>query len=173
MEKRNRNQKKQKQRIKQSYVVDTSVIIGGKLTKLIRKGLRGKLLIPNTVIAELENLANKGREEGLQGLDEIANLHELKKTHRFSLFFIGPRPSGHQIKYAKSGEIDALVRHLAYKNKATLITADIVQSKSARAYGIKVFFIEVPKPRPKKKKFRLFKRRRQQEQKLEINKFSL
>ena len=111
-----------------------------KLVRLFRKKLYGQVLIPNAVIAELENLANRGNEAGFHGLEEVAKLHKLKPRVRIK--FIGLRPTEHQIKFAKSGEIDALIRELAYKNHAILITADNVQAKSAQAYGIKVFFIK-------------------------------
>lgn len=136
-----------------NYVVDTSVIIQKFLPKLIEKGLSGKIIIPDAVIAELENLANKGSEVGFIGLEEIADLHHLKRRYKFSIIFIGPRPDLKQIKFAKSGEIDALIRGIAFRNKATLITADLVQAKSAQAYGLSVIFL---KPRIIKKKKSLF-----------------
>ncbi|MEM4703389.1 MAG: PIN domain-containing protein [Candidatus Pacearchaeota archaeon] len=139
------------------YLADTSVIAQRKLYKLFKNKLRGKLLIPNAVIAELENLANKGQDAGFHGLEEVAKLHRLKS--RVKLVFIGLRPTEHQIKYARSGEIDALIRELAYKHRATLITADLVQSKSALAYGIKVLFLKTRKKK-QKKKFFLFKRKK-------------
>ncbi|MEM2031315.1 MAG: PIN domain-containing protein [Candidatus Pacearchaeota archaeon] len=131
----------------QRYLVDTSVIAQKRLVRLFKKKLQGEILIPNAVVAELENLANKGQDVGFDGLEEIAKLHKLKP--RVKIRFIGPRPSEHQIKYAKSGEIDALIRDLARKNRATLITADLVQAKSALAYNIKVLFL---KTRHKKKR---------------------
>jgi len=140
-----------------NYVVDTSAIINQFLRKLIHKGLQGKIMIPNAVMAELENLANRGNEAGFRGLDEVSNFHQLKKTHNFIIFFEGLRPTEHQIKFAKSGEIDALIREIAIKNHAALITADLVQAKTSQAYNIPVLFM---KPRPiqeKKKKFFFFK----------------
>jgi len=135
------------------YLVDTSAIINKKVSKLAGKGLAGTVFIPNAVIAELENLANKGQDVGFNGLEEIAKLHRFK---RLRVIFIGPRPSEHQIKYAKSGEIDALIRSLAYKIKATLVTSDMVQAKSAQAYNIPVQFMKINYH--KKKKFSLFKK---------------
>ena len=135
------------------YLVDTSAIINKKVSKLARKGLSGTIFIPNAVIAELENLANKGQDVGFNGLEEIAKLHHFR---RLRMKFIGPRPSEHQIRYAKSGEIDALIRSLAYKIRATLITSDLVQAKSAQAYNIPVQFMKVHYQ--KKKKFSLFKK---------------
>ncbi len=131
-----------------TFLVDTSALINRKLPKLIKKGLKGKILIPNAVIAELENLANKGNEAGFKGLEEIAKLHKYKEL---KLKFIGSRPSEHQIKYAKSGEIDAMIRNLAYGQKAVLITSDVVQAKSAEAYGLKVLFVKTKVPKIKNK----------------------
>lgn len=133
------------------YLVDTSVIAQRKLVRLFRKKLQGTILIPNAVIAELENLANKGNDAGFHGLEEVAKLHHLKPNVKIK--FIGLRPTGHQIRYAKSGEIDALIRELAYKHRATLITADIVQAKSAMAYNVKVFFVKTPHKKKRKKLF--------------------
>ncbi|MEM4641133.1 MAG: PIN domain-containing protein [Candidatus Pacearchaeota archaeon] len=134
----------------QRYLADTSVIAQKRLVRLFKKKLQGEILIPNAVVAELENLANKGQDVGFDGLEEIAKLHKLKP--RVKIRFIGPRPSEHQIKYAKSGEIDALIRDLARKNRATLITADLVQAKSALAYNIKVLFLKT-RHKKKRKKF--------------------
>lgn len=144
--------------MKGKYLVDTSVIAQKKLFRLFKEKLSGEVLIPNAVIAELENLANRGNDAGFHGLEEVAKMHKLKP--RIKIKFIGLRPTGHQIKYAKSGEIDALIRELAFDNHATLITADIVQSKSAMAYGIKVFFIKTKKPAPAKKRFFMLGRKK-------------
>ena len=134
---------------KKSYVLDTSAIINKFLPKLISKGLGGKIVIPNAVMAELENLANKGREEGFRGLDEVAGLHKLKKKYPIDIYFYGLRPTEQQIKFAKSGEIDALIREIAMKTRSVLITSDLVQAKSAQAYNLQVIYL---KPKEKKKK---------------------
>ena len=139
------------QKIK-TYVVDTSAVINKFLPNLIEKGLKGKIIIPNAVMAELENLANKGSEAGFIGLEEVANFHRLKKKYPISVIFAGQRPDIKHIKYAKSGEIDALIRETAFKYKATLITADLVQAKSSQAYGLSILFLR-PKIIEKKKKW--------------------
>jgi len=143
---------------KETYVVDTSAIINKFLPKLFEKGLNGKIIIPNAVMAELENLANKGNEAGFIGLDEIVNLHNLKKKHKIFIKFEGSRPDIKHIKFAKSGEIDALIRELAFKNKAILITADLVQAKSAQAYGLRVIFLRVKFIKKKKRWFSFFRK---------------
>jgi len=140
-----------------TYVTDTSAIISQFLKKLIYKGLSGKIMIPNAVMAELENLANKGNEAGFRGLDEVANLHKLKHKYNFTIFFEGLRPTEHQIKFAKSGEIDALIREIALANKATLITADLVLAKTSQAYNLPVLFMKPKQVQEKKKKFFLFR----------------
>jgi ATPase len=139
---------------KKNYVIDTSVILNKFLYGLIKRGLKGKIIIPNALIAELENMANKGNELGFLGLDEIAKLHQLKNKYKIEVYFYGQRPGEHHIKYAKSGEIDALIREIAFNRKAILVTADLVQAKSAQAYGLEVIFLR-PKLKveyPKKRK---------------------
>ena len=134
------------------YVPDTSVIIEGVISKQIeREELKGNIIIPNAVVAEIESQANKRRETGFLGLEELKKLQELNKKNRIELKFIGNRPTVDQIKFAKSGEIDALIRQIAYEAKATLITADIVQAESARIYGVDVKFIEHTKEKLKLK----------------------
>ena len=133
---------------KKSYVVDKSAVINKFLPRLLKKGLRGRLIIPNAVMAELENLANKGKSEGFIGLEEITKLHKYKNI---KLHFYGLRPNEKEIRFAKSGEIDALIRDIARKTKSILITTDLVQAKSSQAYGVAVIFL---KPRVKREKKR-------------------
>jgi len=129
------------------YLLDTSVIIEGIASKLIKeKKLDGKIIITNASIAELENQANNGLEIGFIGLDELQKLQEFQKKKKIIIEFLGPRPNISQIQLARSGEIDALIRSIAHDQKATLITADKVQAASARAFGIELKFIEMKKP---------------------------
>jgi ATPase len=138
-----------------TYVVDTSAIIN----RFLQRGLKGKVIIPNAVMAELENLANKGNEAGFNGLEEVAKLHQLTRHFNFLVYFEGLRPSEHHIKFAKSGEIDALIREIAIKNHAILVTADLVQAKTAQAYNIPVLFMKPRFTQPKKKRFFFFRKR--------------
>ncbi len=127
------------------HVVDTSVVIEKAISKLIKnKEIEGKILIPKAVIAELEHQANKGQEIGYLGLEEIQELQKLKQDNKIELDFIGQRPNPLQIRYAKvSGEIDALIRDIAYNEGAILITADKIQAEAAKALGLNVKFIEL------------------------------
>ena len=127
----------------QKYIADTSVIIEKVISKLIKENkIKGTILIPHAVVAELENQANKGLEIGFLGLEELQNLQKLQKKS-IQLKFIGDRPNAFQIQRAKSGEIDAYIREIAFKEKATLITADKVQSESGKAFGLEVMYLHL------------------------------
>ena len=128
------------------YVVDTSVVIERLITQLIKeKKVVGTIIIPNAVVAELEAQANRGQDIGLIGLEEIQNIRKIKAKD-VSIEFMGDRPTETQIKFAKAGEIDASIRDIAYQQKATLITADFVQSESGKAFGLKVMYFQTRKP---------------------------
>ena len=128
----------------EKLVPDTSVIIENLVSqKLSNKEIKIKeLLIHEAVIAELEHQANFGKETGRFGLDELKDLRELSKKLKFEIKYTGRRPNTNEIRNASSGEIDAMIRELAYNEDATLLTGDKVQSKVAEAKGIKVIYIE-------------------------------
>ena len=125
-------------------VPDTSIIIEGTISKKIEKHeLRpNTILIHEAVMAELESQANKNRETGYLGLEEVKKLRELGGKYHFQVVFKGSRPTDFEIKYAKTGEIDSLIRKLAAEEKATLVTADKVQSLVAESKGIRVILYE-------------------------------
>jgi ATPase len=128
------------------YVPDTSVVIEGIVSNLVAKGeIKEKILIHHAVVAELEHQANYGREVGFLGLDEIKKLREICAKKNIALEFSGMRPNHNQIKYAKHGEIDAMIRDLAWGNDGILITADKIQAQTADALGIETMFIETKK----------------------------
>jgi len=125
------------------YVIDTSVVVERVVSKLIKEGkIKGKILLPKAVMAELENQANTGRDTGLVGLEEIQDLQAMAKKGIIEIQLIGERPNVYQMKYAKQGgEIDSYIRDLAYNESAILITADKVQAESAKALAVEVLFI--------------------------------
>ena len=54
------------------FVVDTSVLIDGRVSQMLEKGeIAGTIIIPEPALAELEAQANAGRMTGLQGLEEV------------------------------------------------------------------------------------------------------
>ena len=139
-------------------VPDTSVIVDGRMTEIVKSGERGQtVIIPNAVVAELEYQANLGREIGLDGLKELEALQKLAQENAISLDFYGERPSGDDIRHAKAGMIDELVRKAAQQNEAVLVTSDNVQSMVARAKGIRVEYIEA-KSSARPRMFELFDR---------------
>ena len=137
------------------YVPDTSVIIEGVISGMIKKKeIKGKIIIHMAVVAELEHQANYGRETGFIGLDEIKEIRKLCKNKDIKLSFSGDRPSSRQAKSAKSGEIDAMIRDFAWEQDAVLVTADKVQAITAESLGVKTNFVEIKKS---EKPFRLEK----------------
>ncbi len=137
-------------------VPDTSVIVENLVSrKLIKKEIIIKeLLIHEAVMAELEHQANLGKEIGKFGLEELKNLRVLSKKLKFEIKHTGRRPNPNEIRHASSGEVDNLIRELAYNEDATLLTGDKVQSKVAEAKGIKVIYVE---PVIKSKKLKIEK----------------
>lgn len=130
-----------------SLVVDTSVIIEGIISEKIesKEIVPKRVFIHEAVIAELENQANGGKEKGYLGLEEIKKLISLAEKHEFEIIYAGKRPNEFEIKRARSGEIDAAIRELAYQEKAYFITADRVNSIAAQAKGIKTILVEFEK----------------------------
>ncbi|MCS4541792.1 MAG: PINc/VapC family ATPase [Euryarchaeota archaeon] len=131
----------------QKIVVDSSVVVDGRITKLIEEGKieKTKIVVPEPVVAELEFQANQGRETGHSGLQELQALRRLADEGKIELEYTGERPSLEKIKLAPGGEIDAMIRDFARKLDATLLTSDKVQAEVARAYGIETIYLEPEK----------------------------
>jgi ATPase len=124
-------------------VPDTSVIIDGRITAKLRAGEYNDatLFIAEALVAELEAQANKGRETGFKGLEELKELSEMAKRGDIRIEFTGKRPSLEQIKLAPSGEIDSIIRAVAVEKKALFITSDKVQAEVGRAKGLNVEYL--------------------------------
>jgi len=118
-------------------VPDTSVIIDGRITEKLKNGeYKGaSLIIPEALVSELEAQANRGKETGFKGLEELKELIEMAKKGEIKIRFSGKRPTLEQVKMASGGEIDAMIRTVALDNNAFFITSDRVQSEVARAKG--------------------------------------
>ena len=128
-------------------VPDTSVIVDGRISYLVQDEdfEDSEIMIPEAVISELEYQANKGRESGFNGLDELKNLQKYYNRGIIQLSFVGERPSIEEITLSRRGEIDAMIRDIARKNDAMLITSDKVQSEVAKAQGLDVVLIKPDK----------------------------
>lgn len=123
------------------YVPDTSVIINGKFFDLVSES-GGEIIIPEAVISEIEAQANRGLLIGFTGLKELEKLKNLEKEGKITIEFYGRRPEKWQIERAKSGEIDEIIRNVAFESDATLVTSDYVQSMVAKVKGLNVVYIE-------------------------------
>lgn len=123
-------------------VCDTSIIIDGKITEMIEKGeLKNiELIIPFAVLDELQAQASKGREHGFVGLEELKKIREISKGKGIKIRFTGMKPTMDDIRLAKSGRIDAMIRDVAKEENATLYTADYVQALVGEAEGVKVSY---------------------------------
>ncbi len=139
------------------YVVDTSALIDGRVSKMLENGeIAGTIIIPEPAIAELEAQANRGKMTGFKGLEEIKKIREIAEQKGFDVIFLGERPSIEQIRLAKSGEIDNMIRKIAEEEKAILITCDRVQYYVAVAKGIDAMYLQQEVIKPEETKIMKF-----------------
>lgn len=129
-------------------VPDTGALIDGRITSMLR-GKIARVIVHNSVVAELEYQANIGKETGFAGLEELKNLSNLAKTKAITLEFTGSRPTSSEIERARFGEIDAKIRESALECKGLLVTTDKVQAAVATAQGIQVQYLQPVITEPK------------------------
>ncbi len=124
-------------------VPDTSVLVEGNVSSLIKAGKlnNAKIIIPKAAIDELQAQASQGRETGFAGLEEIKGIRKAGGPKNVTIEFMGLRPTMEEIQLAKKGRIDALIRDVAAKESAQLLTGDYVQALVAEAEDIKVEYI--------------------------------
>ncbi len=124
-------------------VPDTSALINAVVSRLVESGeLEGStVIIHNASVTELEVQANKKKDTGFVGLDEIKRLQAFAKEGRIRLRFEGRRPTPEEIRWGKFGMVDSLIRELAIEKKAMFITSDRVQADVAEAYGLEVKYV--------------------------------
>jgi ATPase len=125
----------------ETYVLDTSIIIDGKASELVDSGEianGSKIVVPIAALDELQAQASKNREEGFVGLTELTRLRKSAEQKDIGIEFTGERPTMEDIRLARNGRIDAIIRDVAKKMKGTLLTADYVQALVGSAEGVKV-----------------------------------
>ncbi len=122
---------------------DTSVLVDGRITELLKSGEfpRAHVAVPNAALAELEAQANRGAETGISGLDELASLQRMATEGKITVAFVGRRPDSSEIERAKTGAIDALIRDTAVELKGVYVTSDRVAAHAAAAQGIKHHYL--------------------------------
>jgi ATPase len=133
----------------ETYIPDTSVIISGELRgllveKMVEPG--SKIIIHASLLAELEYQANNGRQSGLNGLNEIRRLRRFCTEHDLLFEYGGRRPNASEIRRARDGEIDALIRDFAWRANGILVTSDKVQHLSSEAIGGETIYLQPLKP---------------------------
>ena len=120
-------------------VPDTSVIIDGRISEIIKNNPEVEVIIPEAAVSEIEFQANSGKEVGLEGLKELKNLHEKLKD---KLKFAGEKPGREDIKFSHTGRIDEIIAKTAMDNDATLVTSDRIQANIAEVRGINVHYFK-------------------------------
>ena len=125
-------------------IPDTSAVIIGAVSKIVEESDLDypEIVVPEAVVCELEHQANANRSEGHKGLKELQKLQRMQDDGELSVSFKGKRPTNYDIKYAKSGEIDSIIRDVARSEMGTLLTNDKVQAETAKAQGIAVYFFK-------------------------------
>jgi ATPase len=124
-----------------TFVLDTSIIIDGRVPSMLSSGEipeGSEIIVPVPALDELQAQASKHREEGFLGLEQLVAIRELADAKKIKISFEGDRPSIEDIRLARSGRIDAMIRDIAKSREATLITADYVQALVGKAEGVLV-----------------------------------
>jgi uncharacterized protein YacL len=113
-------------------VVDTSVIIDGRIADVVATGfLEGDLIIPGFVLGELQSIADSlepgKRMRGRRGLDLVRDLQDAHK--RLTII---------ERDFPSVAEVDAKLIKLAKEMKACIVTTDFNLNKLAQIQGVEV-----------------------------------
>lgn len=117
-------------------VVDTSVLIDGRITDIVRTGFMPfKVVIPRFVLNELQDIADSTdsdrRARERRGLESI---EKLRREKDIKLDIVNEN-------FPNIEEVDRKLVALAKKTKAALLTTDYNLNKLAKAEGVKVLNI--------------------------------
>lgn len=114
-------------------ILDTSIIIDGRIGSLLSTGfVEGEILVPEFVLAELQNIADSSnslrRRKGRRGLDMLNQLMQddsvsIRVTNR---------------DYPSIREVDRKLIHLAIDESAVLITTDYNLNRVAQVEGVSI-----------------------------------
>jgi uncharacterized protein YacL len=127
---------KRKQNSKLVKILDTSVIIDGRVADILDTGfLEGQLLLPQFVIHELQMVADSSdsmkRNRGRRGLDILDNI---QKSPNVTVKIVDQ-------DYPEIAEVDMKLIELAKETGAKIITNDFNLNKVARLHGVDVLNI--------------------------------
>jgi uncharacterized protein YacL len=117
-------------------VVDTSVLIDGRVAEIVESGfLYGTLVVPKFVLEELQHIADSSdalrRNRGRRGLDMLARMQKESTTP--VLIIDEPVPD--------AKEVDAKLVAIARSRSRTVLTNDFNLNKVAELQGIRVLNI--------------------------------
>jgi ATPase len=104
-----------------------------------------EVVIPIAALDELQSQASTSKEHGMVGLVEIKRIREQCSSRNINLRFSGSRPGLDEIRLAKHGRIDSIIKDVALEENAILVTADYVQSLVAEAQGVRCMYVRPPK----------------------------
>ncbi|MGI6037371.1 MAG: PIN/TRAM domain-containing protein [Limnochordia bacterium] len=117
-------------------ILDTSVIIDGRIADICRSGfLEGTLIVPNFILDELQHIADSSdvlkRNRGRRGLDI---LNKMRKENNVAVQIYDRDTDDH-------GEVDSRLVRLAKKLGAKIVTNDYNLNKVAELQGVSVLNI--------------------------------
>lgn len=127
------------------FVPDTSVIVDGRFSAFMEENRDAVVILTEAMLAEVEHQANEGRSLGFAAIEELKKLRKMADEGLLTIEFYGRRPAEWQIKGAREGEIDDLIRSAALENDAQLVTGDQIQRDISVIKGIKTIYLEHPK----------------------------
>ncbi|OIP22295.1 hypothetical protein COX95_00565 [bacterium CG_4_10_14_0_2_um_filter_33_32] len=121
---------------RQELVVDTSVIIDGRIEDILKTGfILGKLIIPKAVIHEMHKISdshdNLKRSRGRRGLEILENMRKMKNV---DLQII-------EDDFPDIKEVDEKLIRIAKKRKSYILTIDYNLNKVAQIQKINVLNI--------------------------------
>jgi uncharacterized protein YacL len=120
----------------QRYILDTSVIIDGRISSICETGfLDGKLIVPRFVLHELQQVADSSDDEkrnrGRRGLDMLDRLKQIQ----------GVEVIIHDERLSSIKEVDAKLVRLGKLLESPIMTNDFNLNKVAKLEGVKVLNI--------------------------------
>ncbi|MCS7224152.1 MAG: TRAM domain-containing protein [Armatimonadetes bacterium] len=120
-------------------LVDTSVIIDGRLADVVKSGfLEGRLVIPSFVLNELQSIADSADElKRARGQRGLAVLQDLKTVAAAAIEFTEDIPP----EVHRAHSVDEKLIRLAKRRKAAIITNDNNLQKLARLQGVRVLSV--------------------------------
>lgn len=129
-------QKVKKENIANNKLIDTSVLIDGRIKPVVETGfIDGTLIITKFVLEELQKIADSSddlkRERGRRGLDIV---NELKKTNKCKVVI-------EDRDFPNINEVDIKLLKLAGEINSSILTNDYNLNKLAQVQNIKVLNI--------------------------------